>query len=145
MGNDVFIHLNGVEDSTSFVEVERMWCPPRRRLLRQQSAAPQRRPPTARTPSTGTGARMTFTAAVSGGTAATPVIRAALLFTPAASAFVPPAPPAPPTPLLSSAISALQGERVVADEEKNVCSCTSPAERDGASVVAGASSPLQRR
>ena len=111
MGNDVFIHLNGVEDSTSFVEVERMWSsnPPRRRLLRQQSAAPQRRPPIARTPSTGTGARMTFTAAVSGGTAPTPVIRAALLFTPAASAFVPPAPPAPPTPLLSSAISALQG------------------------------------
>ena len=30
---------------------------------------------------------------------------------------------------------------MVADEEKNVCSCTSMAERDGASVVAGASSP----
>jgi hypothetical protein len=80
------------------------------------SAAPQRRPPTsARTPPTaGTGARTTFTAVVPGTiTTTSPLaIRAALLFTPPASAFV--------LPPRSSDISALQGQRVVADGEERM-------------------------
>jgi hypothetical protein len=87
----VFIHLNGVEDTTSFVEVERTWSsnPPRgggccagavRRAAAQAAHSTH-------APDCGTSAKIAFTAAVSGITAMG--IRAALLFTPVVSAFVP--------------------------------------------------------
>ena len=102
MGTDVFIHLNGVEDSTSFVEVERMWSsnPSRRRAAPAVRRAAAQAAHSTHALDCGTGARMTTTTA-------TPAIRATLLFTPRASAFVPPA------AAVVRATAGRQGERVV--------------------------------
>ena len=133
MDNDVSIHLNGVEDSTSFVKVERTWSsrPPRRRLLLRRAAA-QAAHIRAHTPDCrhrrqddlhrrrsrhhhhhqppGHPRRAALHAAGVGVRAAAALLRH---------------------------LSAAGSEWL--QMERNVCSCTSTAESDGASVVAGAS------